>query len=285
MTADFNPNFPSTDAVPVNQSEAAPADRLGRAWPEPKTSELASAETVQAVAGQADPGLAESGLDAQNQDAPDPTNLDPADPVQNNPAQNNPAQNNPAQNNPAQAVLAQDASKPDEPDEREMASRFLYVEGCAAFERGDYRQSVDKFEKAVALARPVTSLGGEIQTWLVNAYAATERTPEAISLCEKLSHHPDWDTREQGKRLLYILQAPKLKSRPEWLSQIPDLGNLSDQGSGGFQARTSAPRRRSQPRPEPEPLDLSQVNTQDNRFLWVALGGAGLVIAGLLWLG
>lgn len=269
MTADFNPNSPSTDSTSVNQSGSAQADELGRDWPEPKTAELESAETVQAVASQADSGLADSGLADPDQDDPDPSDPDPTDP---------------AQDDPEQAALEQDASETDEPDEREMASRFLYVEGCAAFERGDYRQSIEKFEKAVALAKPVTSLGGEIQTWLVNAYAATDRTPEAISLCEKLSHHPDWDTREQGKRLLYILQAPKLKSRPEWLSQIPDLGNLTDEGSGGFQARTAAPRRRSQPRPEPEPLDLSQVNTQDNRFLWVALGGSGLVIAGLLWL-
>ena len=33
-----------------------------------------------------------------------------------------------------------------------------------------------------------------------------------------------------------------------------------------------------------EPIDLSQVNTQDNQFIWVALGVIFLIIGGLIWL-
>jgi hypothetical protein len=130
-------------------------------------------------------------------------------------------------------------------------------------------------------------LGGEIQTWLVTAYEAAGQRSEAIALCRVISRHPDLNTRKQGKRLLYILEAPKLKSRPEWLTQIPDLTNLAEsdnQDRKGF----STSQRRSQPAQptfQLEPLDPGQVNTEDNRFIWVALVAVMLVLLGsLLWL-
>jgi hypothetical protein len=36
--------------------------------------------------------------------------------------------------------------------------------------------------------------------------------------------------------------------------------------------------------PEPEFVDLSQVNTRDNRFIWVAIIAIGLTISYLVWL-
>ncbi|MGA9380278.1 MAG: hypothetical protein WBV73_16055, partial [Phormidium sp.] len=35
----------------------------------------------------------------------------------------------------------------------------------------------------------------------------------------------------------------------------------------------------------PEPVDLSQVNTKDNRFIWVALIAIVLILSGLVWWG
>lgn len=161
-----------------------------------------------------------------------------------------------------------------------------YRAGKQAFERGEYRQSVEHLEKAVSLANPNTQLGGEMQTWLVTAYQAAGQFTEAIALCEQLGKHPDLKTRKQGSRLLYILKAPKLKTRPEWLTEIPDLTGLNE--AAGNQPSTrynpaSAPAR-SKPKPEPEPIDLSQVNTKDNRFVWVALAAIALVAGMLLWL-
>ena len=176
------------------------------------------------------------------------------------------------------------------PDQKELARRE-YGRGREAFERGYYRQSIQQFEKAAALVNRNSVFGGEVQIWLVNAYAAMEQFGDAISLCRQLTRHPHLDTRKQSKRLLYILEAPRLRSRPEWLTQIPDLGAISDgenqdQLSSHRYAAADAPKkpRRKRPEPEPEPIDLSQVNTKDNKFLWVALVAVALTIGGLLWL-
>ena len=168
------------------------------------------------------------------------------------------------------------------------AARSHYQFGKKAFERGDYRQSVQALEKAVSLSERNTKAGGEMQIWLITAYQAAEQQQEAIALCEQLKRHPDWQTRQQAKRLLYILQAPRLKTRPEWLTEIPDLAAIDENAQdnrGAFQATTKPKRPRPKPAPEPEPIDLSQVNTKDNQFVWVALIAIALTIGGLFWFG
>lgn len=161
-----------------------------------------------------------------------------------------------------------------------------YAYGQEAFERGNYRVAVGHFEKAASLAKAATPLGGEIQTWLVNAYNAVGRQADAIALCQSLARHPDLEVRKQAKNLLYILQAPQLKRPGNWMSQIPDLGAIADDPqAAGYTYKVppkAAPRKR--PMPEPEPIDPSQINTRDNGFLWVALVGVALVLGGLWWL-
>jgi tetratricopeptide (TPR) repeat protein len=168
-------------------------------------------------------------------------------------------------------------------------AKTQYQAGKEAFERGQYRQSVQCLEKAVNLLDRRSRLGGEAQIWLVTAYEAAGQRTEAIALCEQVSRHPDLKTRKQGSRLLYILKAPRLRSRPEWLTQIPDLANLeeSDWKSKGIAVPVvkRSPRSRPQPDSRPnEPIDLSQVNTKDSPFIWVALGAIALVIGLLFWL-
>lgn len=172
-------------------------------------------------------------------------------------------------------------------DQRELANDY-YQQGKSAFERGLYRQSVEYFEKSVNLLERGTKLAGEVQIWLVIAYEAAGKNQEAIDLCQTMSKHPDWQTRKEAKRMLYILKAPRLKIRPEWLTQIPDLSGLDEsdrnmQGKYMPRAPQSARPRRPKPEPEPLPIDLSQVNTKDNRFIWVALIGIGLTLAALIW--
>lgn len=159
-----------------------------------------------------------------------------------------------------------------------------YQSGQAAFESGEYRLAVSYLQKAIALgmAQPYTPvprnsrLGGEAQIWLVTAYEASGDLPAAIELCRKLTKHPHPEVSKQGKRLLYILEAPQLVRPASWMTEIPDLGDISDrpqekswgssQGSGKKStSRVAAPEK---------PIDLSQVNTKDNQFIWVALMGA-----------
>lgn len=163
-----------------------------------------------------------------------------------------------------------------------------FAQGQAAFERGSYREAVECFEEAVTLAKAATPLGGEIQTWLVNAYSAVGKHQEAVALCQALARHPDLDTRKQGKNLLYILQAPQLQRPTNWMTEIPDLdviaeGGGKNLGSSGYGTTTTS-KPRSRPKAEEPPIDPSLINTQDNGFLWAALVGVALVLGGLLWL-
>jgi tetratricopeptide (TPR) repeat protein len=172
---------------------------------------------------------------------------------------------------------------PDTPRDR---AQTQYAYGQSAFERGSYREAVGYFEAALKLASATTPLGGEIQTWLVNAYSAVGRQTDAIALCQVLSRHPDLETRKQAKNLLYILQAPQLKRPTNWMTEIPDLEAIAAEGAQSLGRSTYSATAKPTPRvkAEPPPLDPSQINTKDNGFLWVALAGVVLVLGGLLWL-
>ena len=165
--------------------------------------------------------------------------------------------------------------------------RIEYQAGKAAFEAGEYRISVQRLEAAVALVNCNSRLGGEVQIWLVTAYQAKGQTPEAIALCRQLSKHPDLETRKQSKNLLYILEAPQLQRRAEWLTEIPDLARLPDsdlrdrRGSGNV----ATANRNSKVQQEPEPIDPSQINTKDNQFIWVALFAIAVIMIGLIGFG
>lgn len=159
-----------------------------------------------------------------------------------------------------------------------------YATGKAVFERGQYVDAVRHFEAASALVERGSRLGGEVQMWLVTAYDAAGQTQEAIALCQQLIRHPSLDTREQARGLIYILEAPKLSKRPEWLVEIPDLGALGDNQSSAFKGGAGGAVKPSKPKLViPEPVDLSRVNTRDNRFVWVGLIGVGVAIAGLIF--
>ncbi|AFY46686.1 hypothetical protein Nos7524_0781 [Nostoc sp. PCC 7524] len=163
-------------------------------------------------------------------------------------------------------------------------ARTRYQAGKIAFENGKYRESVENLEKARALLERNSRLGGEVDIWLVTAYEASGRTEDAIALCQQLRRHPHSETREQARRLVYILQAPKLKRPSNWMTEIPDLAALSDNEA---KIRIAAKPRKSPTRKpaEVEFVDLTKVNTKDNRFIWVALIAIGLTISYLVWQG
>ena len=154
--------------------------------------------------------------------------------------------------------------------------------GKKALERGEYRLSIKHLETASELARFGTRLGGEVGIWLMSAYQAANQIDLAIALGQKLEKHPYSEVVQQSKRLLYIIQAPQLVRPREWMSEIPDLTNLEeskpkDRRGSSFSKSSSTKLK------EPKPLDLSEVNTQDNQFIWLALITIILIFGGL-WL-
>ena len=162
-------------------------------------------------------------------------------------------------------------------------ARQRYRNGKAAFENGKYRQAVEELKKACALLERNTRLGGEVQIWLATAYEASGQNREAIELCEQLKRHPYPETSKDAKRLQYIFKAPKLERPKEWMTEIPDLATLSDKSK----IRVAASRKKSPAVKEVEEvefIDLSQVNTQDNRFIWLALIVIAVTLGSLFWL-
>ncbi|PSO54016.1 MAG: hypothetical protein BRC40_15945 [Cyanobacteria bacterium QH_8_48_120] len=160
-----------------------------------------------------------------------------------------------------------------------------YQAGKIAFERGQYRTSVERLEKACSLVARQSRLGGEIRMWLVTAYQAANQTQEAIALCQQLERHSNAEIRKQSKELLYIIKAPPLKRPQEWMTKIPDLSAMPEsdpkerRGSGTVKSS-----QKKRPTSEPEPLDWSQVNTKDNQFVWAALLAILAILGGLVWL-
>ena len=161
-----------------------------------------------------------------------------------------------------------------------------YQRGKKALEKGQYRLSVKHLETASKLVGESSRWAGEVKIWLVTAYQAAGMLPEAIAFCRELSTHPDLETRKQAKRLLYIIEAPQLTRPKEWMTEIPDLAQMPDSES---QYVTSSSRHESKSKATSsalrEKVDLSEVKTEDNQFIWLALLGIILVLSGLIWLG
>ncbi len=162
--------------------------------------------------------------------------------------------------------------------------RLKYRAGKEALERGQYRQSVRDLEAARDLVSPVSREAGEVQIWLITAYQAANMLSEASALCEKLSNHSNLETRQQAKRLLYIIKAPKLSRPKEWMSEIPDLTDVESDSPKYVTAKTTN-QLSSERELVTETIDRSLVNTEDNRFVWFALLIIFLTATGLIWLG
>ncbi len=155
--------------------------------------------------------------------------------------------------------------------------------GKAAFERGDYRTSIERLEAARDILGPGSRQGGEAGVWLASAYQAAGRTAEAIALCKRLEQHPFEATRRQSQRLRYILEAPVLRRPEEWTVKIPDLANLP--ASDPKDRRGSQAYVPNDARSPETPLDPDRALTASNRFAWVALAAAVLFLGGLIIFG
>lgn len=156
-----------------------------------------------------------------------------------------------------------------------------YKKGQSAFEQGRYRLSIDNLEQAYQLVSPNTRLGGEVKMWLVNAYQAIGDSEKAIELCQDLLTHPHRETKKKAQQMLYIIRAPKLKRPREWMTEIPDLNELSEQNKKYQPLQVVNNNQKIEPKRQIELVDLSTVNNQDNNFLVMTLLIAVLTLFGL----
>jgi FimV-like protein len=170
--------------------------------------------------------------------------------------------------------------------ESREAFQRKYQAGKEAFERGQYRLSIEQLETACALISRTSRLGGEAQLWLAMAYQAVGQSQDAIALLQTLLKHPNSSTRQQAKRLLEIIKAPALKRPKEWMTEIPNLADLSESDVKNRFVGTS-PKRESTPKSllvEP-PAPTPDANAKDNNFIWIALLAIAPILAALFVFG
>jgi tetratricopeptide (TPR) repeat protein len=147
-----------------------------------------------------------------------------------------------------------------------------YQEGLRAMESGRYREAVAALESA-RVNRPNDP---QVKLWLVMAYEANQQRELARDLCRELTSHPDPQIRQQSQRVLYILEAPQLRRRAEWLNQIP---LMTDESPPGVTFR----QRQSKPSPPAVASPPAEPRVEQNHFISLAL--VGFLLALLLWAG
>ncbi|NJN32846.1 MAG: hypothetical protein HC824_22385 [Synechococcales cyanobacterium RM1_1_8] len=153
--------------------------------------------------------------------------------------------------------MSQDEAKLSPAQQDRLRAEQLLLRGQAAIEAGAYRASIDLLLQASALAQPLTALHGEIQVWLVTAYQAQGDSGRAIEVCTNLKKHPDAGVRDQAKQLLYILEAPRLATKTDWIVEMPDLAAVEGTETANQWSRGGG-RQAKEPEPEPwipEPPD------------------------------
>ena len=160
--------------------------------------------------------------------------------------------------------------------------RKYYQVGKKALENGKYKVSITNLQSAKELVGFASREGAEVQMLLATAYQAAGQLQEAIALCQELTTHPNGLIRQKAKDVLYIIQAPQLQRPPEWMSEIPDLSSEETPKARYVSAKKQ--KASSLKEKELPSIDLSQVNTEDNQFVWFALIIAVVTIGSVFWL-
>jgi tetratricopeptide (TPR) repeat protein len=155
----------------------------------------------------------------------------------------------------------------------ENDSQQLYQAGRFAFERGEYRLSIEQLEQARQNLAPSSLLAGEAGIWLVSAYQGMGNLTAAQTLCRQLTQHPNQEIRQQAIQILYILEAPQLKRPEEWMTKIPEMDKLPE-SEPQYQRGSYAPK----------PPSEDWQESKDNQFVWVALGLILLLFGVWFWL-
>lgn len=147
------------------------------------------------------------------------------------------------------------------------------------FERGAYDRALQWVDEAL-IHYP---LAGILKLWQGLALEAMGRSGEAIALVRPLLRHGDADVVERARYLLSVWEAPRLQRPREWLTEIPDLSHLSEDGWNltpvlprRSASRSQADALKSQSSHSPE-----QTSSIRGRALWIGAALVGLLI--LIW--
>lgn len=147
------------------------------------------------------------------------------------------------------------------------------------FERGSYHRALEWVNEA----RTYYPMAGILKLWQGLALEAMGRTGEAIALVRPLLKRGDPDIVEQARYLLSVWEAPQLKRPREWLTEIPDLSHLSEDGWNLTPVLPNKPASRSRPdavgSQGSQPLETDRIPS--GRVFWVLAGLLGSVL--LLW--
>ena len=157
--------------------------------------------------------------------------------------------------------------------------REWFALGKEALEKGFPRDAIAAFETALSQGYPDSSLGGEIQIWLATALESAGDHEGARDRCRQLRTHPDVTIRRQSADILYIWEAPVLQTPEDWVVKIPDLSQVEDNALPSAQAAgMNRPKKKPVKTLPEEEYDESEINRQDNNFLWIAIG---FMVAGI----
>lgn len=147
------------------------------------------------------------------------------------------------------------------------------------FERGAYHRVMEWANEALTHY----PAAGTLKLWQALALEAMGRTAEAIALTRPLLKYADADVVDQARYLLSVWEAPRLRRPREWLTEIPDLSHLSEEGWNLTPMLPRKPSSRSHPTEirsqssDPAPGDRSD----NGKMLWVLAIATGLAL--VLW--
>ncbi|MCS6783041.1 MAG: tetratricopeptide repeat protein [Gloeomargarita sp. SKYBB_i_bin120] len=148
-----------------------------------------------------------------------------------------------------------------------------YRQGLRAMEAGRYREAVTALKSALE-AQPHDP---QIKLWLAMAYEALQEWGLARDLCRELTTHPDPKVRQQSQQVLYILEAPRLRRRSEWVNRIPLLTE-----EAAVPWRVGIPKK---VKPPEEDLPPPRSVAQSNGFVPLALGALLILLVWWGWVG
>eukprot|EP00873_Tetraselmis_striata_P009616 jgi/Tetstr1/429880/TSEL_019745.t1 len=168
-------------------------------------------------------------------------------------------------------------------EESKRPGNAEFEAGKRLYGRGKYREAEEVLLKAVELSGSYSKLGGEIQLWLALAYQANNKMGLCIELYKDLeTFHPMRAIQKQAAELRFIMEAPRLPSRPEDKVKIPIIDDPIRVNSGkSYQPMNQRRGKKVKKSLEEQALEnYTPPKWVENRYVWAA---AAVLCSGLAY--